>query len=249
MATRTLTSERDRKMTILLTPFMSCTAKLPIYSFFVSVFFPGKGGFIMAGLYLLGIVVGILIALLYNGTLFKGEPVPFVMELPNYRLPGAKNVMQLLWEKAKDFLQRAFTVILLATIVVWFLQSFNVHLNLVNDSADSMLAVIAGWLVPLFKPLGMGDWRICTALISGFMAKESVVSTLGVLFGGSISTVLSSTTAASILVFSLLYTPCVAAIASVKRELGSRWAVGVVIWQCVIAWVAAWIVHVIGMVI
>ena len=249
MATRTLTSERDRKMTILLTPFMSCTAKLPIYSFFVSVFFPGKGGFIMAGLYLLGIVVGILIALLYNGTLFKGEPVPFVMELPNYRLPGAKNVMQLLWEKAKDFLQRAFTVILLATIVVWFLQSFNVHLNLVNDSADSMLAIIAGWLVPLFKPLGMGDWRICTALISGFMAKESVVSTLGVLFGGSISTVLSSATAASILVFSLLYTPCVAAIASVKRELGSRWAVGVVIWQCVIAWVAAWIVHVIGMVI
>ena len=249
MATRTLTSERDRKMTILLTPFMSCTAKLPIYSFFVSVFFPGKGGFIMAGLYLLGIVVGILIALLYNGTLFKGEPVPFVMELPNYRLPGAKNVMQLLWEKAKDFLQRAFTVILLATIVVWFLQSFNVHLNLVNDSADSMLAIIAGWLVPLFKPLGMGDWRICTALISGFMAKESVVSTLGVLFGGSISTVLSSATAASILVFSLLYTPCVAAIASVKRELGSRWAIGVVIWQCVIAWVAAWIVHVIGMVI
>lgn len=249
MATRTLTSERDRKMTILLTPFMSCTAKLPIYSFFVSVFFPGKGGFIMAGLYLLGIVVGILIALLYNGTLFKGEPVPFVMELPNYRLPGAKNVMQLLWEKAKDFLQRAFTVILLATIVVWFLQNFNVHLNLVNNSADSMLAIIAGWLVPLFKPLGMGDWRICTALISGFMAKESVVSTLGVLFGGSISTVLSSATAASILVFSLLYTPCVAAIASVKRELGSRWAVGVVIWQCVIAWVAAWIVHVIGMVI
>ena len=249
MATRTLTSERDRKMTILLTPFMSCTAKLPIYSFFVSVFFPGKGGFIMAGLYLLGIIVGILIALLYNGTLFKGEPVPFVMELPNYRLPGAKNVMQLLWEKAKDFLQRAFTVILLATIVVWFLQSFNVHLNLVNDSADSMLAIIAGWLVPLFKPLGMGDWRICTALISGFMAKESVVSTLGVLFGGSISSVLSSATAASILVFSLLYTPCVAAIASVKRELGSRWAIGVVIWQCVIAWVAAWIVHVIGMVI
>lgn len=249
MATRTLTSERDRKMTILLTPFMSCTAKLPIYSFFVSVFFPGKGGFIMAGLYLLGIVVGILIALLYNGTLFKGEPVPFVMELPNYRLPGAKNVLQLLWEKAKDFLQRAFTVILLATIVVWFLQSFNVHLNLVNDSADSMLAIIAGWLVPLFKPLGMGDWRICTALISGFMAKESVVSTLGVLFGGSISTVLSSATAASILVFSLLYTPCVAAIASVRRELGSRWAIGVVIWQCVIAWVAAWIIHVIGMVI
>ena len=246
MATRTLTSERDRKMTILLTPFMSCTAKLPIYSFFVSVFFPGKGGFIMAGLYLLGIVVGILIALLYNGTLFKGEPVPFVMELPNYRLPGAKNVMQLLWEKAKDFLQRAFTVILLATIVVWFLQSFNVHLNLVNDSADSMLAIIAGWLVPLFKPLGMGDWRICTALISGFMAKESVVSTLGVLFGGSISTLLSSATATSILVFSLLYTPCVAAIASIKRELGAKWAAYVVLGQCMVAWIAAFIVHLIG---
>ena len=246
MATRTLTSERDRKMTILLTPFMSCTAKLPIYSFFVSVFFPGRGGLIMAGLYLLGIIVGILVALLYNGTLFKGEPVPFVMELPNYRLPGAKNVMQLLWEKAKDFLQRAFTVILIATIVVWFLQSFDLHLNMVTDSADSILAIIAGWLVPLFKPLGMGDWRICTALISGFMAKESVVSTLGVLFGGSISAVIAPLTAASILVFSLLYTPCVAAIASVKRELGGKWAVGVVVWQCVIAWVAAWIVHMIG---
>ena len=246
MATRTLTSERDRKMTILLTPFMSCTAKLPIYSFFVSVFFPGRGGLIMAGLYLLGIAVGILVALLYNGTLFKGEPVPFVMELPNYRLPGAKNVMQLLWEKAKDFLQRAFTVILIATIVVWFLQSFDLHLNMVTDSADSILAIIAGWLVPLFKPLGMGDWRICTALISGFMAKESVVSTLGVLFGGSISAVIAPLTAASILVFSLLYTPCVAAIASVKRELGGKWAVGVVVWQCVIAWVAAWIVHMIG---
>ena len=203
----------------------------------------------MAGLYLLGIAVGILVALLYNGTLFKGEPVPFVMELPNYRLPGAKNVMQLLWEKAKDFLQRAFTVILIATIVVWFLQSFDLHLNMVTNSADSILAIIAGWLVPLFKPLGMGDWRICTALISGFMAKESVVATLEVLFGGSISTVIAPLTAASILVFSLLYTPCVAAIASVKRELGSKWAVGVVVWQCVIAWVAAWIVHMIGMVI
>ena len=243
MATRTLTSERDRKMTILLTPFMSCTAKLPIYSFFVSTFFPGLGGLIMSRLYLLGIIVGILVALLYNGTLFKGEPVPFVMELPNYRLPGAKNVLQLLWEKAKDFLQRAFTVIFLATIVVWFLQSFDTHLNLVQDSSNSILAMIAGWLVPLFKPIGMGDWRICTALITGFMAKESVVSTLGVLFGGDISTVLSAATAASMLVFSLLYTPCVAAIASIRRELGGKWAVIVVVWQCVIAWIAAWIVH------
>lgn len=191
MATRTLTSERDRKMTILLTPFMSCTAKLPIYSFFVNAFFPKKGGLIMTGLYLLGIFVGILAALLYNGTLFKGEPVPFVMELPNYRLPGAKNVAQLLWEKAKDFLQRAFSVILLATMVVWFLQSFDLHLNLVKDSSDSILAMAAGLLVPIFKPLGLGDWRICTALISGFMAKESVVSTLEVLFSGSIVSVLT----------------------------------------------------------
>ncbi len=245
MATRTLTSERDRKMTILLTPFMSCSAKLPIYSFFVSVFFPGKGGLIMAGLYLLGIAVGILAALLYRGTLFKGEPVPFVMELPNYRLPGAKNVLQLLWEKAKDFLQRAFTVIFLATIVVWFLQSFDLHLNLVSDSSDSILAIIAGWMAPIFKPLGMGDWRICTALITGFMAKESVASTLGVLFGGNISTALSAATAAATMIFSLLYTPCVAAIASVKRELGAKWAAGVVVWQCLIAWVAAWITYLI----
>ena len=245
MATRTLTSERDRKMTILLTPFMSCSAKLPIYSFFVSVFFPGKGGLIMAGLYLLGIAVGILAALLYRGTLFRGEPVPFVMELPNYRLPGAKNVLQLLWEKAKDFLQRAFTVIFLATIVVWFLQSFDLHLNLVSDSSDSILAIIAGWMAPIFKPLGMGDWRICTALITGFMAKESVASTLGVLFGGNISTALSAATAAATMVFSLLYTPCVAAIASVKRELGTKWAAGVVAWQCLIAWVAAWITYLI----
>ena len=245
MATRTLTSERDRKMTILLTTFMSCSAKLPIYSFFVSVFFPGKGGLIMAGLYLLGIAVGILAALLYRGTLFRGEPVPFVMELPNYRLPGAKNVLQLLWEKAKDFLQRAFTVIFLATIVVWFLQSFDLHLNLVSDSSDSILAIIAGWMAPIFKPLGMGDWRICTALITGFMAKESVASTLGVLFGGNISTALSAATAAATMVFSLLYTPCVAAIASIKRELGAKWAAGVVVWQCLIAWVAAWITYLI----
>ena len=243
MATRTLTSERDRKMTILLTPFMSCTAKLPIYSFFVNAFFPKKGGLIMTGLYLLCIFVGILAALLYNGTLFKGEPVPFVMELPNYRLPGAKNVAQLLWEKAKDFLQRAFSVILLATMVVWFLQSFDLHLNLVKDSSDSILAMAAGLLVPIFKPLGLGDWRICTALISGFMAKESVVSTLEVLFSGSIASVLTPLAAASLLAFSLLYTPCVAAIASVKRELGGKWAIGVVVWQCVVAWIVALIVR------
>ena len=247
MATRTLTSERDRKMTILLTPFMSCTAKLPIYAFFVSTFFPGKGGLIMSGLYVLGIVVGILIAFLYRGTLFKGEPVPFVMELPNYRLPGAKNVAQLLWEKAKDFLQKAFTVILMATIVVWFLQSFDLHLNLVEDSADSILAMIAGALVPILRPLGLGDWRICTALISGFMAKESVVSTLEVLFGGGIASVLTPLSAGVLLVFSLLYTPCVAAVASVKRELGGKWAIGMVFWQCLIAWIAAIITRGIGM--
>ena len=247
MATRTLTSERDRKMTILLTPFMSCTAKLPINAFFGSTFFPGKGGLIMSGLYVLGIVVGILIAFLYRGTLFKGEPVPFVMELPNYRLPGAKNVAQLLWEKAKDFLQKAFTVILMATIVVWFLQSFDLHLNLVENSADSILAMIAGALVPILRPLGLGDWRICTALISGFMAKESVVSTLEVLFGGGIASVLTPLSAGVLLVFSLLYTPCVAAVASVKRELGAKWAVGMVFWQCLIAWVVAIITRGIGM--
>lgn len=242
MATRTLTSERDRKMTILLTPFMSCTAKLPIYAFFVSVFFPKQGGIIMTGLYLFGILVGILVAFLYKGTLFKGEPVPFVMELPNYRLPSPKNVGQLLWEKAKDFLQKAFSVILIATIVVWLLQSFDIHFNMVEDSGESILAEISGLLVPLFKPLGLGDWRICTSLISGFMAKESVVSTLEVLFGAGIGTVLSPVAAAALLTFSLLYTPCVAAIAAIKRELGMKWAVGVVIWQCAIAWAAALIV-------
>ena len=247
MATRTLTSERDRKMTILLTPFMSCTAKLPIYAFFVSVFFPKQGGLIMAGLYLLGILVGILAACLYKNTLFKGEPVPFVMELPNYRLPGAKNVGQLLWEKAKDFLQRAFSVILLATIVVWFLQSFDLHLNMVKDSADSILAMVAGFLVPIFKPVGLGDWKICTALISGFMAKESVVSTLEVLFASGIEGALSPLSAASLLVFSLLYTPCVAAIASIRRELGGKWALGVVFWQCAVAWICALIMHLIGL--
>ena len=247
MATRTLTSERDRKMTILLTPFMSCSAKLPIYSFFVSVFFPGKGGLIMSALYLFGILMGILVAFLYRSTLFQGEPVPFVMELPNYRLPGAKNVGQLLWEKAKDFLQKAFTVIFIATIVVWFLQSFDLKLNLVEDSANSMLAMVSGLLVPLFQPLGLGDWRICTSLISGFMAKESVVATLEVLFGSSIATVLTPLAAAALLVFSLLYTPCVAAIASVRRELGGKWAIAVVLWQCFVAWVAAFLIHGIGL--
>ena len=246
MATRTLTSERDRKMTILLTPFMSCTAKLPIYSFFVSVFFPGKGGLIMSGLYLLGILVGIGAAFLYKDTLFRGEPIPFVMELPNYRLPSVKNVGQLLWEKAKDFLQRAFSVILIATVVVWFLQSFDLQLNMVSDSADSILARISGILVPLFAPLGLGDWRICTALISGFMAKESVVSTLEVLFGGTIGSILSPLSAGSLLVFSLLYTPCVAAVASVRRELGGKWAAGLALWQCLMAWVVAFVFHGIG---
>ena len=243
MATRTLTSERDRKMTILLTPFMSCTAKLPIYSFFVSVFFPGRGGLIMAGLYLFGIVTGILIAFLYKGTLFQGEPVPFVMELPNYRLPGVRNVAQLLWEKAKDFLQKAFTVIFVATICIWFLQKFDLHFNLVADSKDSILAMISNCLVPIFAPLGLGDWRICTSLISGVMAKESVISTLEILFGGAVKDALTPVAAASLLVFSLLYTPCIAAIASIRRELGRKWAVGMVIWQCMIAWVAAFAVR------
>ena len=246
MATRTLTSERDRKMTILLTPFMSCSAKLPIYSFFVSEFFPGKGGLIMSALYVLGILLGILAAFLYKGTMFKGEPVPFVMELPNYRLPGIKNVSQLLWEKAKDFLQKAFSIILIATVVVWFLQSFDLHFNMVKDSTGSILAVISGKIAPIFKPLGLGDWRICTALISGFMAKESVVSTMQVLFGSGITTVLTPLAAASMLVFSLIYTPCVAAIASIKRELGLKWAAGVVVWQCVVAWVVAFLVYLIG---
>lgn len=246
MSTRTLTSERDRKMTILLTPFMSCSAKLPIYAFFVSVFFPKQGALVMAGLYILGILLGVLAAFIYKGVLFKGEPVPFVMELPNYRLPGIKNVAQLLWEKAKDFLQKAFSVILIATIVVWFLQSFDTHFNPAVNSADSILAKISGLLSPVFAPLGFGDWRICTALICGIMAKESVVSTMEVLFTGSIASVLSPLAAASMLVFSLLYSPCVAAIASIRRELGVKWAGGVVIWQCVVAWVAAFLIHLIG---
>ena len=245
MASRTLSSERDRKMTIMLTPFMSCSAKLPIYAFFTAAFFPGKGAIVMIGLYFFGILMGILTALAMKGTMFKGEPVPFVMELPNYRMPGAKNVGQLLWEKAKDFLQRAFTVIFGATIVIWFLQSFDLHLNMVTDSQTSILATVAGMIAPVFIPLGFGDWRISTALISGFMAKESVVSTLSILFGSTaaLTAVINTAGAAALLIFCLLYTPCVAAIASIKRELGGKWAIGVVIFQCVIAWVAAFIVH------
>ena len=245
MATRTLPSERDRRMTILLTPFMSCSAKLPIYGFFVNAFFPGRGGLIMVGLYVLGIIMGVLVAVLFKGTLFKGEAVPFVMELPNYRMPGARNVLQLLWEKAKDFLQRAFSVILIATIVVWLLQSFNFKFQMVSDQQDSILATIAGVLAPLMSPLGLGDWRICVSLISGFMAKESVVSTLGILFGNNVTAALTTASAASLLVFSLLYTPCVAAIASIRREMGSRWAILVVIWQCVLAWIIAFATYLI----
>ncbi|MDY3250233.1 MAG: ferrous iron transport protein B [Candidatus Choladocola sp.] len=245
MATRTLPSKRDRKMTIFLTPFMSCTAKLPIYAFFVSAFFPGKGGFIMTGIYLLGILVGILVALLFKNTIFKGEAVPFVMELPNYRMPGVKNVAQLLWEKAKDFLSKAFSVILIATIVVWFLQSFDLHLNMVEDSSKSLMAMISGWIAPVLAPLGLGDWRIVTSLISGFMAKESVVSTMGILFGNSIQTAVSPVSAVTMLVFSLLYTPCVASVASIRRELGTKWAVGVVFWQCAVAWAVALIARLI----
>ena len=249
MASRTLPSERDRKMTILLTPFMSCSAKLPIYGFFTAAFFPKHGGLVMVALYFGGILMGILMALLLRGTMFRGEAVPFVMELPNYRMPGAKNVGQLLWEKARDFLQRAFTVIFLATIVIWFLQTFGTHLNLVADSKDSILAVISGRIAPVFAPLGFDDWRISTALITGFMAKESVVSTLSVLFGSTeaLLGVITPAAAASLLVFCLLYTPCVAAIASIRRELGGKWAAGVVIGQCVVAWLAAGVVHIIAM--
>ena len=241
MATRTLPSKRDRKMTVLLTPFMSCTAKLPIYAFFVSAFFPGRGWLVMTGLYLLGNVEGILVALLFKGTLFRGEAVPFVMELPNYRMPGAKNVARLLWEKAKDFLSRAFTIILMATIVVWFLQSFDGRLDMVTDSSKSMMASISGWLVPVLAPLGLGDWRVVTSLISGVMAKESVVATMEILFGSGIQLALGQSGAVSMLVFSLLYTPCVAAIAAIRRELGGKWAAGVVVWQCAVAWLAAFL--------
>ena len=245
MSTRTLPSERDRKMTILLTPFMSCTAKLPIYAFFVNVFFSEYKGLIMTGLYFLGIFVGILIACIFKRTLFRGEAVPFVMELPNYRLPGLKTTFYLLWEKAKDFIQKAFTVIFIATVCVWFLQSFDLRLNRVADSKDSIMAIISGLFVPLFRPLGMGDWRICTSLISGIMAKESVVSTMDILFGDDIVNVLNTASAASMLVFCLLYTPCVAAITSVKRELGGKWAAGLAVWQLAIAWLAAYATHMI----
>ncbi len=247
MATRTLPSNRDRKMTILLTPFMSCTAKLPIYAFFVSAFFPGRGGLIMVGLYLLGIVTGILAAVFYKGTLFKGEAVPFVMELPNYRLPGLRNVAQLLWEKAKDFLQRAFSVILIATVAVWFLQRFDLHLHMVEDAEQSILAAAAGLFAPIMRPVGLGDWRILVALVSGFMAKESVVSTLEILYSGGVTASMTALSAACLLVFSLLYTPCVAAIAAVKRELGTKWAAAVAVWQCAVAWIAALLVHLIGL--
>ncbi|MBO4394209.1 MAG: ferrous iron transport protein B [Spirochaetales bacterium] len=248
MSTRTLPSDRDRRMTILLTPFMSCTAKLPIYGFFVNAFFPRMSWLVITCLYILGIVTGILMALVFKGTLFKGEAVPFVMELPNYRMPSPKNVVQLLWEKSKDFLHRAFSIILIATIIVWFLKSFNFRFNLVSDSKDSMLAVISGLLVPIMKPIGLGDWRIVTSLISGFLAKESVVSVMNTLFVGGVSS-LGAVSAASMLVFSLIYTPCVAAIAAIKRELGRWWALGVVLWQCTFAWILALIVRLIALAI
>ncbi len=249
MASRTLPSERDRKLTILLTPFMSCSAKLPIYAFFTAVFFPGKGALIMVGLYFVGIFVGILTALIMRRFRFKGEAVPFVMELPNYRMPGARNVAQLLWEKAKDFLQRAFTVIFAATILIWVLQNFDMRLNVVKDSQDSILAMAAGVIAPLFAPLGFGDWRISTALITGFMAKESVVSTVSVLFGDTTNLLVAITpiSAVSLLIFCLLYTPCVAAIASVKRELGGKSAVLMVFGQCAIAWMCAFVVRLVGL--
>ena len=245
MASRTLSSRRDRQMTIILTPFMSCSAKLPIYAFFTSVFFPGKGAFVMIFLYVFGILTGIIFALILKGSLFKGEPVPFVMELPNYRMPGAKNVCQLLWEKAKDFLQRAFTVIFVATIIIWFLQTFDLRFNIVAESKESILAILAGYITPIFNPLGFADWRISTALISGFMAKESVVSTLSILYGSTQSLLMSLTTPAalSLLIFCLLYTPCIAAIAAIKRELNGKWALIVVFGQCLIAWLASFVVY------
>ena len=247
MSTRTLPSDRDRRMTILLTPCMSCTAKVPIYGFFVAAFFPSQSWWIVTGLYVLGILVGICMALLFKRTLFRGEAVPFVMELPNYRFPSFRNVMMLLWEKAKDFLQRAFSIILIATIVVWFLQRFTFSFHMTSDPATSILAWVGGLLAPLMAPAGLGDWRVVTSLISGFMAKESVVSTLGILYPGEITAAMNGVAAASLLVFSLLYTPCVAAVASVKRELGHKWAVGMVVWQCLIAWIFAVLVRLAAM--
>ena len=248
MSTRTLPSDRDRRMTILLTPFMSCTAKLPIYGFFVNAFFPRYSWLIITCLYLFGILMGIAAAFVFKGTYFKGEAVPFVMELPNYRLPSLKTVVRLMWEKSKDFLHRAFSIILIATIVVWFLKSFNFRFNMVTDSHSSMLASISGFLVPIMRPIGLGDWRIVTSLISGFMAKESVVSVMNTLFVGGVASI-GSVAAASMLVFSLIYTPCVAAIAAIRRELGRGWAIGVVLWQCGLAWVLALIVRLIGLAI
>lgn len=247
MASRTLPSERDRKMTILLTPFMSCSAKLPVYAFFSAAFFPKYSGLVMIGLYFTGIMVGILMAMILKNTIFKGEAVPFVMELPNYRMPGVKNVAQLLWEKAKDFLQKAFTVIFLGTIAIWFLQNFDLHFRMVEDSKESILAVVAGWIAPIFGPLGFGDWRISTALITGFIAKESVVSTLTILFGSTavLTESISVAGVLPLLIFCLLYTPCIAAVASVKRELGRKWAAAVVAGQCTIAWICAWIVRIV----
>ncbi|MCR5155382.1 MAG: ferrous iron transport protein B [Butyrivibrio sp.] len=243
MATRTLPSRRDRRMTILLTPFMSCSAKVPIYAFFVAAFFPHKGALVMVLLYILGIAVGILASLAYKNTIFRGEAVPFVMELPNYRMPGAKNVMRLLWDKAKDFFTRAFSVILIATICVWFLQSFDLRFNMVEDSSTSMMAALSSVLVPLFVPLGLGDWRVVTSLITGFIAKESVVSTMNILFDGGVENALNTVTASTLLVFSLLYTPCVAAVAAIKRELGGKYALALVLWQSAIAWFVAFVLR------
>lgn len=244
MASRTLPSERDRKLTILLTPFMSCSAKVPIYSYFCAAFFPGKGGWVMIALYLFGILMAVITALLTRKSLFRGKPVPFVLELPNYRMPGARNVLRLMWDKARDFIQRAFTVIFVATIVIWFLQSFDLHFDMVDDSADSMLASLSGRIAPVFGPLGFGDWRISTALVTGFMAKESVVATLAVLIkGAALTDILTVPASLSLLVFCLLYTPCVAAIAAVRRELGIKWALGVILFQCFVAWIAAFMVY------
>ena len=245
MATRTLPSKRDRYMTLLLTPFFSCSAKLPIYGYFANAFFPGKAGFVMVGLYVLGILMALIQAIIMKRSVFKGEAVPFVMELPDYRMPSAINVVRLLWEKSKDFITRAFSVILVATLVVWFLTHFDTHLNLVASSSESIMALVAGFFVPVFRPLGLGDWRIVTSLVSGFMAKESVVATLEVSFGTQIRSAMNEVSAAAMLVFSLLYTPCVAAIAAIRRELGNRWAIGVVVWQCAIAWIMAFLTKVI----
>lgn len=243
MSSRTLPSQRDRKMTIMMIPFMSCPAKIPIYGFFANAFFPKQAGLIMIGLYFLGILMGILTAVLSKGTVFKGKAVPFVMELPNYRLPGIKNVAQLLWEKSKDFLHKAFTIIFMATIVVWFLESFDLRLSVVTDSSTSILAVLAGWIAPVFAPLGFGNWQIVTSLMTGFMAKESVVSTLQILFANGVTSVLEPAAAASLMVFSLLYTPCIATIAAVRRELGRKWAGGMILFQCAVAWMMGLIVY------